>query len=70
MLNRRYIKALRTATLGLLATFALMWGAVDIVGVSGAALWEYVWLSVQGVLVVIAIAAPFAALLHYLRRRR
>ena len=46
-----------------------MWGAVDIVGVSGAALWEYVWLSVQGVLVVIAIAAPFAALLHYLRRR-
>ena len=69
MLNRKYIKALRTATLGLLATFALMWGAVDIVGVSGAALWEYVWLSVQGVLVVIAIAAPFAALLHYLRRR-
>ncbi len=60
---------MRTATLGLLATFALMWGAVDIVGVSGAALWEYVWLSVQGVLVVIAIAAPFAALLHYLRGR-
>ena len=69
MLNRRYIKALRTATLGVLATLALIWGAVDIVGVSAEALWEYIWLSIQGVLLVIAFAAPFAALLYFIRRR-
>ena len=69
MLNRRYIKALRTATLGVLATLALIWGAVDIVGVSAKALWEYIWLSIQGVLLVIAFAAPFSALLYFIRRR-
>ena len=69
MLNRRYIKTLRTATLGVLATLALIWGAVDIVGVSAEALWGYVWLSIQGVLFIIAIAAPFAALLYFIRRR-
>ena len=69
MLNRRYIKALRTATLGVLATLALLWGAVDIVGVSAEVLLEYVWLSFQGVLGVIAISAPFAALLYFFRRR-
>ena len=69
MLNRRYIKALRTATLGVLATLALIWGAVDIVGVSAEALWDYVWLSIQGVLLVIALAVPFAALLRFIRRR-
>lgn len=70
MLNRRYIKALRTATLGVLATLALIWGAVDIVGVSAEALWEYVWLSVQVVLAIIAVSLPFAALLRLFRRRR
>ena len=69
MLNRRYIKALRTATLGVLATLALIWGAVDIVGVSAEALWDYVWLSFQGVLLVIVVAAPVAALLRFIRRR-
>ena len=69
MLNRRYIKALRTAILGVLATLALIWGAVDIVGVSADALWEYVWLSIQGVLLVITLAVPFAALLYFIRRR-
>jgi len=69
MLNRRYIKALRTATLGVLATLALIWGAVDIVGVSAEPLWDYVWLSIQGVLLVIVVAAPVAALLRFIRRR-
>ena len=69
MLNRRYIKAMRTATLGVLATLALIWGAVDIVGVSVDALWDYVWLSIQGVLLVIVVAAPVAALLRFSRRR-
>ena len=69
MLNRRYIKALRTATLGVLATLALIWGAVDIVGVSVEALLDYVWLSIQGVLLVIAISVPFAVLLYFFRRR-
>ena len=69
MLNRRYIKAMRTATLGVLATVALIWGAVDIVGVSADALRDYVWLSIQGVLLVIVAAAPVAALLRFIRRR-
>ena len=69
MLNRRYIKAMRTATLGVLATLALIWGAVDIVGVSADALWDYFWLSIQGVLLVIVAAAPVAALLRFIRRR-
>ena len=69
MLNRRYIKALRTATLGVLATLVLIWGAVDIVGVSAKALWDYVWLSIQGVLLLIVVAAPVAALLRFIRRR-
>ena len=69
MLNRRYIKAFRTATLGVLATSALIWGAVDIMGVSAEALWEYVWLSTQGVLLVIAISVPFAVLLYFIRQR-
>ena len=69
MLNRRYIKAMRTATLGVLASLALMWGAVDIVGVSAEALWDYVWLSILGVLLVIMVAAPVAALLRFIRRR-
>ena len=69
MLNRRYIKAMRTATLGVLATVALIWGAVDIVGVSADALRDYVWLSIQGVLLVIVVAAPVAALLRFIRRR-
>ena len=69
MLNRRYIIAMRTATLGVLATLTLMWGAVDIVGVSADALWDYVWLSIQGVLLVIVAAAPVAALLRFIRRR-
>ena len=69
MLNRRYIKALRTATLGVLATLALIWGAVDIIGVSTEALWDYVWLSIQGVLLLIVVAAPVAALLRFIRRR-
>ena len=70
MLNRRYVKALRTATLGILATAALIWGAVDIVGVSADALLEYVWLSAQGVLLLVLTAVPAALLLRIFRRRR
>lgn len=70
MLNRRYVKALRTATLGVLATAALIWGAVDIVGVSADRLLAYLWLSAQGVLFVVLSAIPFAFLLRILRRRR
>ena len=69
MLNRRYIKAMRTATLGVLATLVLIWGAIDIVGVSADGLWDYVWLSIQGVLLLIVVAAPVAALLRFIRRR-
>ena len=70
MLNRRYLKAIRTTTLGVVATAALIWGAVDIVGVSADALLDYLWLSAQGLLFVVLMAIPFAFLLRLLRRRR
>ena len=70
MLKRRYVKALRTATLGILATAALIWGAVDIVGVSGEALMEYLWISAQGVVLIVLGAIPFALLLRLLRGRK
>jgi len=70
MLKRRYVKALRTATLGILATAALIWGAVDIVGVSGEALMGYLWLSTQGVVLIVLCAIPFALVLRSLRGRK
>jgi len=70
MLKRRYVKALRTATLGILATAALIWGAVDIVGVSGEALMGYLWLSTQGVVLIVLGAIPFALVLRSLRGRK
>jgi len=70
MLKRRYVKALRTATLGILATAALIWGAVDIVGVSGEALMGYLWLSTQGVVLIVLGAIPFALVLGSLRGRK
>ena len=69
MLKRRYVKALRTATLGILATAALILGAVDIVGVSGEALMCYLWLSTQGVVLIVLGAIPFALVLRSLRGR-
>jgi hypothetical protein len=70
MLKRRYVKALRTATLGILATAALIWGAVDIVGVAGEALMGYLWISAQGVVLIVLGAIPFALLLRSLRGRK
>ena len=70
MFNRRYLKAIRTATLGVVATAALIWGAVDIVGVSADALLDYLWLSAQGLLFVVLMAIPSAFLLRLLRRHR
>ena len=70
MLKRRYVKALRTATLGILATAALIWGAVDIVGVSGEALMGYLWLSTQGVVLIVLGAIPFKMVLRSLRGRK
>ena len=69
MLSRKYVKALRTASLGVLATLALIWGAVDIVGVSSDALLGYVWLSIQGVGLLILTAIPAALLLRFMRRK-
>ena len=69
MISRRQARALRTAVLGVLATLALFWGAVDIVGVSADKLLDYAWLSVQGVLLLVLIALPSGFLLRWLRRR-
>ena len=69
MLSRKYVKALRTASLGVLATLALIWGAVDIVGVSSDALLGYVWLSIQGVGLLILTAVPAALLLRFMLRK-
>tara|TARA_B100000497_G_scaffold55873_1_gene63897 strand:- start:333 stop:503 length:171 start_codon:yes stop_codon:yes gene_type:complete len=55
--------------LGVLATLALFWGAVDIVGVSADTLLDYAWLSVQGVLLLALIAVPSGFLLRWLRRK-
>ena len=68
-MSRRQVRALRTAVLGVLATLALFWGAVDIVGVSADKLLDYAWLSVQGVLLLVLIAVPSGFLLRWLRRR-
>ena len=69
MISRRQIRALRTAVLGVLATLALFWGAVDIVGVSADKLFGYAWLSLQGVFLLALIAVPSGFLLRWLRRR-
>ena len=69
MISRRQIRALRTAVLGVLATLALFWGAVDIVGVSADKLLDYAWLSLQGVFLLTLIAVPSGFLLRWLRRR-
>ena len=69
MINRRQIRTLRTAVLGVLATLALFWGAVDIVGVSADKLLDYAWLSLQGVFLLALIAVPSGFLLTWLRRR-
>jgi len=68
-MSRRQLRALRTAVLGVLATLALFWGAVDIVGVSADKLLAYAWLSVQGVCLLALIAVPSGFLLRWLRRR-
>ena len=68
-MSRRQLRALRTAVLGVLATLALFWGAVDIVGVSADKLLDYAWLSVQGVLLLVLIAVPSGFLLRWMRRR-
>jgi hypothetical protein len=52
-----------------LATLALFWGAVDIVGVSADKLLDYAWLSLQGVFLLALIAVPSGFLLRWLRRR-
>ena len=69
MTSKRQVRALRTAVLGVLATLALFWGAVDIVGVSADKLLDYVWLSFQGVFLLALIAVPSGFLLRWLWRR-
>ena len=69
MMKRR-LRIFRTATLGVLATAALIWGAVDIVGVSFDAILGYLWQSLIGVLLLVLLSLPVGMVLGWIRRRR
>ena len=69
MMKRR-LRMFRTATLGVMATAALIWGAVDIVGVSFDAILGYLWQSLLGVLLLVLLSLPAGMVLGWLRRRR
>ena len=69
MMKRR-LRMFRTATLGVMATAALIWGAVDIVGVSFDAILEYLWQSLIGVLLLVLLSLPVGMVLGWIRRRR
>ena len=69
MMKRR-LRMFRTATLGVMATAALIWGAVDIVGVSFDAIVGYLWQSLLGVLLLVLLSLPVGMVLGWLRRRR
>lgn len=67
---RRRLRMFRTATLGVMATAALIWGAVDIVGVSFDAILGYLWQSLLGVLLLVLLSLPVGMVLGWIRRRR
>ena len=69
MIKRR-LRMFRTATLGVMATAALIWGAVDIVGVSFDAILGYLWQSLLGVLLLVLLSLPVGMVLGWIRRRR
>ena len=69
MMKRR-LRMFRTATLGVMATAALIWGAVDIVGVSFDAILGYLWQSLLGVLLLVVLSVPVGMVFSWLRRRR
>ena len=69
MMKRR-LRMFRTATLGVMATAALIWGAVGIVGVSFDAILAYLWQSLLGVLLLVLLSLPVGMVLGWLRRRR
>lgn len=69
MMKRR-LRMFRTATLGVMATAALIWGAVDIVGVSFDAILGYLWQSLLGVLLLVLLSLPVGMVLGWIRRRR
>ena len=69
MMKRR-LRMFRTATLGVMATAALIWGAVDIVGVSFDAILAYLLQSLLGVLLLVLLSLPVGMVLGWLRRRR
>ena len=68
--RRRWRRKLRTALLGVVATAALFWGAVDIVGVPSKNLLDALWVVVLGVAMTIALALLPALLLIYRRKKR
>ena len=65
----KWRRRLRTVVLGVVATAALFWGAIDIVGVPARNLVRLLLESVLVLALVIAIAALAGWLLHLWRRR-
>ena len=68
--RRRWRRKLRTALLGVVATVALFWGAVDIVGVPSENLLAALWVVAVGVVITIVLAVLPAAALIYVRQKR
>ena len=67
--RRRWRRKLRTALWAVVATAALFWGAVDLVGVPIENLLSVLQVVVIGVLATIILALLPAALLIYLRKK-
>lgn len=61
-------KNIRTVFLALVATATFAWSAIDIFDADPAELWDFLQMSLLGLLVIIAFAAMMAALLKLLRR--
>ncbi len=68
--RRRRRRKLRTGLLGAVATVALFWGAIDIVGVPVEHLLNALKVVAIGVLLTMALALLPAALLIYRRTKR
>ncbi len=68
--TRQARRKLRTAILGVVAFVALIWGAVDIVGVPAENLWALLGEIVIGVLLLITLAAVPAALMYWRKSKR
>lgn len=69
MSNPRLRRRLRTSLLGVVAFIALLWGAVDLVGVPPENLWRLLGEVSIGIALLIVLAAIAAVFLAWLKKR-